>query len=114
MRLERGGVNLPLLEELLAAGASSAVLREEGYTREEAVRATVASSLRTTSVTVSIGPATDANDSVSSDRQPRRGVTAGTTSSGSDDALEREPGTAVAPRGDDAGHSHAKPRSRPD
>lgn len=114
MSLERGGLNLPLLEELIAGGASSAEIREEGYTSEEAVRAMVASSLRSTSVTVSIGPATVANDSGSSDRQPRRGVTAGTTPSGVSAALERYTGTAVAPRGGHAGHSHAKPRSRPD
>lgn len=108
MTLEQGGLNLPLLEELVAGGASSAVLREEGYTSEETVRARIASSLRTTSVTVSIGPATDANDSAPSDRQPRREVAAGDTSSGVCAALEREPGTAVAPRGGHAGHSHAR------
>ena len=108
MNASQGGLNLPLLEELVAAGASSTVIRDEGYTSEETVRARIASSLRSTSVTVSIGPATIANDSGSSDRQPRREVTTGDTSSGSHDALEREPGTAVAPRGDAAGHSHAR------
>lgn len=113
MRSEHGGLNLPLLEELVVAGASSAVLREEGYTDEETIRARIASSLRTTSVTVSIGPVEAAKHSSPDIRQPRRGVSAGTTSSGSHDALEREPGTAEAPRGGHAGHSHARAREVP-
>jgi hypothetical protein len=114
MNAEWGGLNLPLLEELVAAGAESAVLREEGYTEAETIRSRIASALRTTSDAVSIGPAVPANRSGTTDRQPRRGVSAGTTSSGPAGALERGPGTAVAPRGGNAGHSHAKTRSRPD
>lgn len=108
MNLERGGLNLQLLEELVAAGADVGVLRDEGYTDDEATRAKVASSLRSTSVTVSIGPATDVNDSVSSDRQPRREAPTDTTPSGDHTALERKIGTTVAPRGGHAGHSHAR------
>jgi hypothetical protein len=114
MNVERGGLNLSLLEELVVGGASSAVIRDEGYSTEEAVRARLASSLRTTSVAVSIGPATPAKHSRIAIRQPRREVTAGTTPSGPTGALEREPGTTVAPRGGHAGHSHAETRSRPD
>lgn len=112
--LEQGGLNLPLLEELVLAGAGSSVLRDEGYTEAETIRARIASALRTTSVSVSIGPAVPAKHSGTTDRQPRREVSTGHTSSGPTGALEREPGTAVAPRGAHAGHSHAKPRSRPD
>lgn len=114
MNGERGGLNLPLLEELVVAGASSAALHEEGFTEAETIRARIASALRTTSVSVSIGPEEPAKHSGTTDRQPRRGVTAGTTSSGPAGALERGPGTALAPRGGHAGHSHAKTRSRPD
>lgn len=108
MSLERGGLNLPLLEELVVAGASSAVLRDEGYTHEETIRARIASSLRTTSVTVSIGPAAPAKHSGTTDRQPRREARTGPTPSGDHSALERDTGTAVAPRGGHAGHSHAR------
>lgn len=114
MTVHRGGLNLPLLEELVLAGAASAVLEDEGYTSEEAVQARIASSLRITSVTVSIGPASPAKHSGTNGRQPRRGVTTGHTSSGPTGALEREPGTAVAPRGGHAGHSHIETRSGPD
>ena len=73
MTLERGGLNLPLLEELVAAGASSAELSGEGYTPAETIRARIASALRSTSDTVSIGQASDVTIASLSDLQPRQG-----------------------------------------
>lgn len=110
---EHGGLNLPLLEELVMAGASSADLHAEGYTSEETVRARIVSSLRTTSDTVSIGPESDAKHSSPAIRQPRRGVAAGFTPSGPTGALERSPGTAEAPRGGRAEHRYTETRTGP-
>lgn len=113
MRPSRGGYDGPLLEELVAAGASEAVIRDEGYTDEEAIRATVASSLRSTSDTVSIGPHSTSKHRGSVVRQPRRGVSAGIMPSGPDGAPEQGTGTAVAPRGGLAGHRHVQHVSFP-
>lgn len=55
---ERGGFDERLLAELIEGRAPDVMLRAEGFTDDEATRVKVASSLRSTSDAVSMGPVT--------------------------------------------------------